>query len=107
MATKQEVRAFVAGATGYTGREVVRLLGERGIETHMHVRPDSSQLTRWQQYASECSVQIDTTPWRSQAFSHSIRRAAQTDPRIRIVGNNEGPGPEGRAIRWRCQPEHL
>ena len=34
--------AFVAGATGYTGREVVRLLAERGVRTLAHVRPDSS-----------------------------------------------------------------
>ena len=99
MATKQEVRAFVAGATGYTGREVVRLLGERGIETHMHVRPDSSQLTRWQQYASECSVQLDTTPWRSQAFSqrfeqlkptHVFGLLGTTKARARKVGQSGG-----------------
>ena len=41
--------AFVAGATGYTGREVVRLLAERGIETYAHIRPDSKSRARFEQ----------------------------------------------------------
>ena len=32
--------AFVLGATGFVGREVVRQLCVRGSKTHAHVRPD-------------------------------------------------------------------
>ena len=39
--------AFVAGATGFTGREVVRLLVERGVPAVAHVRPDSPRLEEW------------------------------------------------------------
>ena len=39
--------AFVAGATGYTGREVVRVLLERGVRTVAHVRPDSPHVDEW------------------------------------------------------------
>src|SRR5262245_55763625 len=45
--TKTEDVAFVAGATGYTGNEVVSALRGRGIRTIAHVRPDSSSLERW------------------------------------------------------------
>lgn len=37
------MRAFVAGATGYTGQHVLRELRARGIETHAHLRPGSSR----------------------------------------------------------------
>ena len=37
---------FVVGATGYTGREVVRLLREKRIPTVAHVRPDSPRYRR-------------------------------------------------------------
>lgn len=99
MLADSDVRAFVAGATGYTGREVVRLLGERGIETHMHVRPDSSQLDRWTEYASSCGVHLDTTPWRSQAFdarfqalkpTHIFALLGTTKARARKVGRSGG-----------------
>ena len=36
--------AFVAGATGYTGRAVVERLVADGFEAVAHVRPDSSRL---------------------------------------------------------------
>jgi uncharacterized protein YbjT (DUF2867 family) len=55
--------AFVAGATGYTGREVVRELRRQGIETVAHVRPDSSSLERWRREFGETGARVDTTPW--------------------------------------------
>jgi nucleoside-diphosphate-sugar epimerase len=72
------IRAWVGGATGYTGREVARLLGERGIETDMHVRPDSSQLPRWTEYASNHGLLLDTTAWRAQAFQERFSQIKPT-----------------------------
>jgi uncharacterized protein YbjT (DUF2867 family) len=39
--------AFVLGATGFVGREVVRQLSARGAATVAHVRPDSRSLAEW------------------------------------------------------------
>lgn len=78
MGTNSQTKAFVAGATGYTGREVARILGQRGIETYMHVRPDSSQLGRWKQYAKDEGIHLDTTPWRAQAFDERFKQLQPT-----------------------------
>lgn len=61
-------RAFVAGATGYTGREVVRVLRERGVETVAHVRPDSPSLSRWQTEFGALGAHPDATPWTLEAM---------------------------------------
>lgn len=66
------MRAFVAGATGYTGREVVRILCERGVETIAHVRPDSSQLDHWRTTFQAMGATVDTTPWEEDAFSKNL-----------------------------------
>ena len=60
--------AFVAGATGYTGREVVRELRARGIETIAHVRPDSPTLARWRDEFEALGARVDTTPWDEAAM---------------------------------------
>jgi uncharacterized protein YbjT (DUF2867 family) len=46
---EREPVAFVAGATGYTGREVVAALRERGIRTIAHVRPDSARVAEFRE----------------------------------------------------------
>jgi uncharacterized protein YbjT (DUF2867 family) len=60
--------AFVAGATGYTGREVVRELRARGLETIAHVRPDSPVLQRWRSEFEALGARIDTTTWEETAM---------------------------------------
>jgi uncharacterized protein YbjT (DUF2867 family) len=55
--------AFVAGATGYTGREVVRVLVGRGVRTVAHVRPDSPRLEEWRQRFESAGAAVDSTPW--------------------------------------------
>jgi nucleoside-diphosphate-sugar epimerase len=55
--------AFVAGATGYTGREVVRELVGRGVRTVAHVRPDSPRVEAWRQRFESEGAAVDTTPW--------------------------------------------
>ena len=55
--------AFVAGATGYTGREVVRTLVQRGVRTVAHVRPESARAEQWRQRFESEGAAVDTTPW--------------------------------------------
>jgi len=66
--------AFVAGATGYTGREVVRTLVRRGIETVAHVRPDSPQLGLWRERFAVMGTQTDATPWNADALAVTCAR---------------------------------
>ena len=56
-------QAFVAGATGFTGREVVRQLVAAGQPTVAHVRPDSSRLKFWQSHFDSVGAEVDRTPW--------------------------------------------
>lgn len=66
------MKAFVAGATGYTGREVVRLLCERGVETFAHVRPDSSKLAEWKERFAAMGATVDTTAWEAAAMKSRL-----------------------------------
>jgi len=66
--------AFVAGATGFTGREVVRLLVERGVPTLAHVRPDSPRLEEWRERFSGVGAEVDTTAWEEAAMKETLLR---------------------------------
>jgi uncharacterized protein YbjT (DUF2867 family) len=71
-------RAFVAGATGLTGRSVVEHLRERGVETVAHVRPDSSRLEAWRERFEALGAEVDTTPWDEAAMTETLRERAPT-----------------------------
>jgi nucleoside-diphosphate-sugar epimerase len=64
--------AYVAGATGYTGRAVVRMLIEAGVETHAHIRPDAEHLDAWRQRFMEIGAHVDTTAWDAQALTDRL-----------------------------------
>lgn len=64
--------AFVAGATGYTGREVVRELAARGVRTVAHVRPDSPRVEEWRQRFEATGAAVDTTPWDDSAMTQTL-----------------------------------
>jgi len=68
----REKTAFVAGATGYTGREVVRQLRERGVATVAHVRPDSPHLEAWRSRFEGMGARVDSTPWTRQAMGSTL-----------------------------------
>lgn len=70
--------AFVAGATGYTGREVVRVLVERGLRTVAHVRADSPRLDEWRERFGALGAEIDTTPWTREAMAARLAELAPT-----------------------------
>lgn len=64
--------AFVAGATGYTGREVVRELVGRGVRTVAHVRPDSARVDEWRARFEAGGAAVDTTPWGDAAMTNTL-----------------------------------
>ena len=66
--------AFVAGATGFTGREVVRLLVERGLPAVAHVRPDSPRLEEWKARFSALGAEVDATAWDKAAMMETMLR---------------------------------
>lgn len=55
--------AFVAGATGLTGRSVVEQLAARGVPTVAHVRPDSPRLAEWTERFEGHGAAVDIHPW--------------------------------------------
>lgn len=70
--------AFVAGATGYTGRHVVAALRASAIATHAHVRPDSAAREQWTRRFAQLGAVTDTTPWQPAAMAETIRRIRPT-----------------------------
>ncbi len=68
--------SFVAGATGYTGREVVRVLAARGEPTIAHVRPDSSRVEEWRERFAGMGAEVDAAAWDAEAMTAALRRAA-------------------------------
>jgi uncharacterized protein YbjT (DUF2867 family) len=64
--------AFVAGATGYTGREVVRELLARGVRTVAHVRPDSARVDEWRQRFEATGAAVDTSPWGDAEMTQTL-----------------------------------
>jgi nucleoside-diphosphate-sugar epimerase len=69
-------RAFVAGATGYTGREVVRQLCERGVQTVAHIRPGSRSSARWTPNFREWGAALAEIPWQPDALAAELARLA-------------------------------
>jgi uncharacterized protein YbjT (DUF2867 family) len=67
---------FVAGATGYTGREVVRACRARGLDTVAHVRPDSRSLADWRERFEALGARVDTTPWQLGALTATLTALA-------------------------------
>lgn len=68
------VIAFVAGATGYVGREVVAALAAAGHRAIAHVRPDSSLLDAWRERFDE----VDTTAWELEAMKARLEALQPT-----------------------------
>lgn len=65
--------AFVLGATGFVGREVVRQLCVRGTRCVAHVRPGARGLVEWRTRFTELGAEVDTTPWDAGALTARFR----------------------------------
>jgi nucleoside-diphosphate-sugar epimerase len=87
--------AFVAGATGYTGREVVRVLRELGIETIAHVRPDSTRLGDWRGRFEALGARVDSTPWDPAAMTLTLRQA-RPELIFALLGTTQSRSREAR-----------
>jgi uncharacterized protein YbjT (DUF2867 family) len=86
--------AFVAGATGYTGRAVVQQSVARGLETVAHVRPDSSRLSQWRQTFEAGGARLDTTPWSLPQLTATLTRL-QPSVVYSLLGTTRSRGKAG------------
>ena len=66
--------AFVAGATGYTGRHVTERLAREGVRAIAHVRPDSPSLGAWMSRFSAAGAETDSTPWIDDDMARTMGR---------------------------------
>ncbi len=67
------MRAFVAGATGYTGRHVVGELLVSGIDVVAHVRPGSPSAAGRERMQA-LGATVDATPWDAAAMEATLAR---------------------------------
>jgi uncharacterized protein YbjT (DUF2867 family) len=85
---------FVAGATGYSGREVVRESVARGVETVAHVRPDSARLAHWREHFEGLGARVDTTAWQLAAMRETLERL-QPSVVYSLLGTTRKRGKHG------------
>ncbi len=68
---------FVAGATGFVGREVVTRLAARGAAI-AHVRPTSAKLDAWRERFGAIGADVDVSPWQVAPLAEVMRARAVT-----------------------------
>lgn len=68
------MRAFVAGATGLTGRFVVEALVRAGVEAVAHVRPDSGALGAWRARFEGVGAVVDSSDWSAAGMVGAMER---------------------------------
>lgn len=85
---------FVAGATGYTGREVVRECVRRGLRTIAHVRADSSKAEHWRRVFTELGAEVDHTAWELGAMKARLD-ALRPSQIYALLGTTRARGKQG------------
>ncbi|PRQ04489.1 hypothetical protein ENSA5_07200 [Enhygromyxa salina] len=85
---------FVAGATGYTGRAVVREAIAWGLDAVAHVRPDSARLDHWRAHFEELGARVDTTPWVPAEIQATLERLAPSQIHA-LLGTTRKRGKRG------------
>lgn len=66
--------AFIAGATGYTGRHVTERLAREGVQTVAHVRSDSAALGSWTARFTAAGASADATAWQADDMARTMAR---------------------------------
>ncbi|MCB9561639.1 MAG: NAD(P)H-binding protein [Kofleriaceae bacterium] len=79
---------FVAGATGFVGREVVARLAPRA-RVIAHVRPGSAKLATWRERFAALGAEVDTTAWEPAALAATLRACAPTHV-FCLIGTTRG-----------------
>lgn len=99
MSTSSSHIAFVAGATGYTGREVVRALVGHGVKTFAHVRPDSRRLEEYRSMFASLGAETDSTPWDKEALT---TRLAELRPSVvyALLGTTRAKGGDYEGVDY-------
>lgn len=72
------MRAFVVGATGYTGEHVVVELRGRKIETLAHVRPTSPELTSARTRFLSLGAAVEICAWEESVVAEALARFQPT-----------------------------
>lgn len=90
------MKAFVGGATGLTGREVVRQLRARGDEVIAHVRPDSSRLDEWKARFADLGAVVDPSAWTDEGMTSALREH-QPEVVFALLGTTRKRGREAKA----------
>lgn len=67
--------AFILGATGFVGREVVRQLCVRATPVVAHLRPDSLKISEWRAKFAKYGATIDMSPWDAGDLARGLDRA--------------------------------
>ena len=68
------ITAFIAGATGYTGRHVTERLAREGVRAIAHVRPDSPARGSWMARFAAAGAESDCTPWSGEEMARTMAR---------------------------------
>lgn len=85
--------AFVLGATGFVGREVVRQLAVRATPVVAHVRPKSA--AAWTPKLEALGAKVDTTEWDAAKLSAAIDAAGANQLYILIGTTRSRAKAEG------------
>lgn len=86
-------RAFLAGATGYTGRHVLHACLAHGVATVAHVRPDSARRAWWRGEFTRAGAEVDETPWEAAALRATLLRRRPSHLFI-LIGTTRARGRE-------------
>lgn len=84
--------ALVFGATGYTGRALVRELTQRGYAVTAHVRPESRRIARLSELADVAVAECD---WQLESVSELVQRV-QPQCVFSVIGTTKAHGRRER-----------
>lgn len=85
--------AFIAGATGYTGRNVVPACVGAGWTAIAHVRPDSSSLAKWTSQFEGDGASVDSSPWTAEGIADAFARH-RPDVVFSLLGTTRARGKQ-------------